>query len=183
MVAAYRSCLVGIIEPQRRVPPYCPFLPGPPSETKFPTRLNTYNNAKQSPLRSAECVPTVRLGARLNVTPRSRRAATLLYEPTRNTTRRPSCSGAMPCYARVRGGRRGGDPWMACKGSGVQIPSAPPHFTRSNGVKLGKQAGTEPQQNPNPAATPLPGRLNAKQATVDSERRYPCWRGPAPEPA
>ena len=53
MVAAYRSCLVGIIEPQRRVPPYCPFLPGPPSETKFPTRLNTYNNAKQSPLRSA----------------------------------------------------------------------------------------------------------------------------------
>ena len=66
---------------------------------------------------------------------------------------------------------------MACKGSGVQIPSAPPHFTRSNGVKLGKQAGTEPQQNPNPAATPLPGRLNAKQATVDSERRYPCWRG------
>jgi hypothetical protein len=37
--------------------------------------------------------------------------------------------------------------------------------------KLGKQAGTEPQQNPNPAATPQPGRLNAKQATVDSERR------------
>jgi len=36
---------------------------------------------------------------------RSRRAATLLYEPTRTTTRQPSCSGAMPCYARVRGGR------------------------------------------------------------------------------
>jgi hypothetical protein len=100
--------------------PYCPFLPGPPSETKFPTRLNTRNNAKQSPLRSAECVPTVRLGARLNVTPRSRRAATLLYEATRTTTRQPSCSGAMPCYARVRGGRRGGDPSMACKVSGTR---------------------------------------------------------------
>jgi hypothetical protein len=37
----------------KAVAPYCPFLPGPPSETKFPTRLNTYNNAKQSPLRSA----------------------------------------------------------------------------------------------------------------------------------
>jgi hypothetical protein len=57
---------------------------------------------------------------------RSRRAATLPYEATRTTTRQPSCSGAMPCYARVRGGCGGGDPWMACKGSGVQIPSAPP---------------------------------------------------------
>ena len=57
---------------------------------------------------------------------RSRRAATRPYEPTRTTTRQPYCSAAMACYARVRGGHRGGDPWMACKGSGVQIPSAPP---------------------------------------------------------
>jgi hypothetical protein len=57
---------------------------------------------------------------------RSSRAATLLYEATRSTTRQPSCSSAMPCYARVHEGRCGGDPSMACKGSGVQIPSAPP---------------------------------------------------------
>jgi hypothetical protein len=61
---------------------------------------------------------------------RSSRAATLLYEPARTTTRQPSCFEAMSCYARVRGGRRGGDPWMACKGSGVQIPSAPPGTTQ-----------------------------------------------------
>jgi hypothetical protein len=51
------------------------------------------------------------------ILPRSRRAATLLYEATRATTRQPSCAGGMPCYARVCGGGHGGDPWMACKGS------------------------------------------------------------------
>jgi hypothetical protein len=66
---------------------------------------------------------------------------------------------------------------MACKGSGVQIPSAPPHFTRSNGVKLSNQAGTEPQQNPNPVATPPPGRLNVMPTVVDSEPTYPYRRG------
>ena len=66
------------------------------------------------------------MGARLKTAPRSRCAATLLYEPSRTTTHLPYCSGAMPCYARVRDGRCGGDPSMACKGSGVQIPSAPP---------------------------------------------------------
>jgi hypothetical protein len=60
---------------------------------------------------------------------RSRRAATLLYAPTRTTTRQRSCSGGIPCYARVCGGCGCGDPWMACKGSGVQIPSAPPGTT------------------------------------------------------
>src|SRR5512133_2868599 len=35
----------------------------------------------------------------------------------------------MPCYARVRGGHCGADPSMACKGSGVQIPLAPPGTT------------------------------------------------------
>jgi hypothetical protein len=37
----------------------------------------------------------------------------------------------MACYARVRGGCHGGDPSMACKGSGVQIPSAPPQVRGS----------------------------------------------------
>jgi hypothetical protein len=53
---------------------------------------------------------------------RSSRAATLLYEPARTTTRQPSGSGAMACYARVRSGRCGRDPSMACRGSGVQSP-------------------------------------------------------------
>jgi hypothetical protein len=53
---------------------------------------------------------------------RSRRAATLLYEATRTTTCQPSGSGAMPCYARVRGGRCGGDPSMACKAQGLKSP-------------------------------------------------------------
>ncbi len=68
---------------------------------------------------------------------RSRRAATLLYEATRTTTRQPSSSCAMPCYARVRGGRCGGDPSMACKGSGVQIPSAPPGTTHRQDSRAG----------------------------------------------
>ena len=72
-------------------------------------------------------VPTVILGRHAaNAIPRSSRAATLPYEPSQATTRPPCCLGAMPCYARVCGGRCGGDPSMACKGSGVQIPSAPP---------------------------------------------------------
>jgi hypothetical protein len=49
---------------------------------------------------------------------RSRRAATLLYEATRTTTRQPSCADAMPCYARLCSGCCGGDPSMACKRSG-----------------------------------------------------------------
>ena len=75
-------------------------------------------------------VPVVLFAQHVSDTaPRSSYAATLLYEPTRATTRQRSCSGAMPCYARFRGGRCGGDPSMACKGSGVQIPSAPPQVS------------------------------------------------------
>ena len=70
-------------------------------------------------------VPTVRL----RVIPRSRHAATLLYQTVRATTCQPSRFGARPCYARVRGGAVGGDLSMACKGSGVQIPSAPPQVS------------------------------------------------------
>ena len=67
-------------------------------------------------------VPTVRLSGRGPSLSRSRRAATLLYEATRTTTHRLSCSGAMPCYARVCGGCCGGDPSMACKGQGFKSP-------------------------------------------------------------
>jgi hypothetical protein len=76
-----------------------------------------HRRPRRPPARSLNVVPTVRLGARLKVISRSRRAATLLYEPARTTTRQPSCSGAMPSYARVRGELCGGDPSMACKGS------------------------------------------------------------------
>src|SRR5215212_10635704 len=75
--------------------------------------------------------------APLGRTSHSRRAATLLYEASRTTTHQPSCSGAMSCYTRVRGDRRGGDPSMACKGSGVQIPSAPPGTTHRQVTRLG----------------------------------------------
>jgi hypothetical protein len=76
-----------------------------------------HRRPRRPPARSLNVVPTVRLGARLKVISRSRRAATLLYEPARTTTRQPSCSGAVPSYARVRGELCGGDPSMACKGS------------------------------------------------------------------
>jgi len=63
-------------------------------------------------------VPIAPLGGRAaRATARSRCAATLLYEPSRTTTRQPCCSAAMPCYAGLHGGRRGGDPSMACKES------------------------------------------------------------------
>jgi hypothetical protein len=57
------------------------------------------------------------------------RRSTKPDEATRATTRRPDCSVATACCARLCGGRCGGDPSMACKGSGVQIPSAPPGTT------------------------------------------------------
>jgi hypothetical protein len=53
------------------------------------------------------------------------RAATLLYEPTRTTTRQPFHEAAMACCARFRGGRSGGDPSMACKKSEVHPCGAP----------------------------------------------------------
>ena len=68
-------------------------------------------------LKLLNVVPIVHVGARLKVIPRSSRAATLLCEATRTTTRQPSSSSAMACYTRVRGGRYGGDPSMACKRS------------------------------------------------------------------
>jgi len=119
---------------------------------------------------------------------RSRRAATLLYEPARTTTRQSSCSGATPCYARPRGGRRGGDPSMACKGSGVQIPSAPlsisagqtvlsPSITGPHGppVRLSGHR-TAPSRRRSP-------RRRSHRVLAQRDRRRPSLPPAAPWPA
>jgi hypothetical protein len=80
----------------------------------------------QPAMRLTNVVPMARLDGRCEGCLRSRCAATLLHETSRAITCRPSWRVETCWYARVRGGRRGGDPSMACKGSGVQIPSAPP---------------------------------------------------------
>jgi hypothetical protein len=53
----------------------------------------------------------------LEATSRSRRAAIMPYKATRAITCPAFRSVEMPCNARFRGGRRGGDPSMACKRS------------------------------------------------------------------
>jgi hypothetical protein len=53
----------------------------------------------------------------------SRRAAIPLYQATRAITCLTFRSVARPCHARFRGGRCGGDPWMAWKGSIVETSS------------------------------------------------------------
>jgi hypothetical protein len=70
---------------------------------------------------------------------RSNGAATKPDEATRATTRWPDCFVAMACCARLCGGRCGGDPSMACKGSdkGVCRPVG-----RAVGYGPGKQAST-----------------------------------------
>src|SRR4029453_3376180 len=80
----------------------------------------------QPAMRLTNVVPMARLDGRCEGCLRSRCAATLLHATSRAITCRPSWRVETCCYARVRGGCRGGDPSMACKGSGVQIPSAPP---------------------------------------------------------
>jgi hypothetical protein len=97
---------------------------------------------------------------------RSRRAATLLYEATRTTTRQRHCSAAMPCYTRVRAGRCGGDPSMACKGSGVQIPSAPPpHKRRSTGLSAVDRRGSRRSRSRCAAANARPMRSSSAAVT------------------
>ena len=49
---------------------------------------------------------------------RSRRAAIMPYEATRATARAHIRSVGIACYTRSCGRRRGGDPWLACKGQG-----------------------------------------------------------------
>jgi hypothetical protein len=103
----------------------------------YPTKRSKPNGrVRSNERRRSQQLASVDVAAQ--ATARSNRAATLLYEATRTTTRQPFRSGAMPCYARVRGGCRGGDPSMACKGSGVHIPSAPPEQRRSVSSQIAK---------------------------------------------
>jgi hypothetical protein len=119
-------------------------------------------------------VPTARVGRRARrAASRSRYAAIMPYEATRTTTRQPYCSGAMACYAGFRGERGGGDPSMACKRSGVQIPSAPPQVNAP--VRL------EAPPNPPPRAA------DRQQAALPDLLRPPkvavtLRRSPVPSP-
>jgi hypothetical protein len=72
---------------------------------------------------------------------------------------------------------------MACKGSGVQIPSAPPRFTRSNGISGNPKRPGQPQQNPNPASgKPATRRFGSEEPSSRSEARYPCRWATYPSP-
>jgi hypothetical protein len=77
----------------------------------------------------------------------SREAATYPDEPSRAITNRPCCAAAMACDARLRGGRCAGDSSMACKGSGVQIPSAPPGTTHRQDSRSGPLARDLPESH------------------------------------
>ena len=97
----------------------------------YPTKRSKPNGrVRSNERRRSQQLASVDVAAQ--ATARSNRAATLLYEATRTTTRQPFRSGAMPCYARVRSGRRGGDPSMACKGARALIgPAVPGRPSRS----------------------------------------------------
>ena len=103
------------------------------TEKAVPTNDHTKVGAEGCVLGAAPAGPQLRMSSPMarrwprRLSPsRSRCAATLLYEATRTTTRPPSRSCALPCYARVRGGRHGGDPSMACKRSRPQVNVASP---------------------------------------------------------
>jgi hypothetical protein len=109
------------------------------------------------------------------------RSNSALRSYTSHHAHRP-CFGAMPRYARVRGGRHGGDPWMACKGSGVQIPSAPPGTTRggggeSRGCRVGEHRAGQVRMTPSttwmrrpPAAQLIQtGRLHPGEDAVGAD--------------
>jgi hypothetical protein len=53
------------------------------------------------------------------------------HEATRDSTRHNNGLSVTACDGRLRRARPGRGPSMACKGSGVQIPSAPPQHRRS----------------------------------------------------
>jgi hypothetical protein len=116
---------------------------------------------------------------------RSSRAATPLYEATRTTTRQPSRSGAMPCYAGLCGGRRGGDPSMACKGSGVQIRSAPPQVNgplhRRPPANPGLRAADT--QRPPVRGSPDPGHgVTARRVSAEATLSMGGGRDPVDTP-
>ena len=60
--------------------------------------------------------------------PKRERNAVLAVRTCTNHQSPALLLGAVPCYPRVRGGHRGGDPSMACKGSGVQSPQLHHHI-------------------------------------------------------
>ena len=67
----------------------------------------------------------------------------------------------MACCTRFRGGRHGGDPSMACKRSGVQIPSAPPQVNgplRRASRPIRRRRAADLQQTLNEALSELPPR-------------------------
>ena len=87
---------------------------------------------------------------------RSNGAATKPDEATRATTRRPDCSVATACCARLCGGRGGGDPSMACKGSGVDrspwTPAGPTGYS-CRYTTTPATSSPSPPRNPNAAGT------------------------------
>jgi hypothetical protein len=86
------------------------------------------------------------------------------------------------CCARFRGGRCGGDPSMACKGSGVQIPSAPPGNSSSPLPLPASLASNLPANDTGwPLALPRcrPARPLAWWPITSSMTRAGCRRPPA----
>jgi hypothetical protein len=115
--------------------------------------------------------------------------------PACHKQRAPAVSSGQP--RSLRGGRwaghtsltwggGGGRNCMACKRSGVQIPSAPPQSTRGNAAPGQPQPAAVPQQTPVWQARRQhrapPGNLNARPISSDVSVATPGpgggWRGP-----
>ena len=70
---------------------------------------------------------------------------------------------------------------MACKGSGVQIPSAPPRFTRSNGISGNPNGRANPSKTPiRHLASPPPGDSDLRDLARDLRPATPA-AGHVPE--
>ena len=126
--------------------PFSPTLPTDPP-TPYPY-ASCQNRNGQPTFGRRNVVPPVLVGRHAaQVNWRSRCAATLLYEPTRITTRVPTCFDEVPCL-REGSWCPGGDPSTACKGSGFKSPQLHPRsevlfgFDRPRIARLGQQLGS-----------------------------------------
>jgi hypothetical protein len=106
------------------VPCVTPQPRNPPLAVDLPQRAKR----RRPPHQAASSPPRCRAG---QVAPRSRDAAIMPYEATRATTSPIFGFVEMPCWARLCGGRRGGDPWMACKRSAMSDAALawPPRYS------------------------------------------------------